>query len=175
MNSVFPEICGAALGEAPAGSIAIIPDHDGPLLALVTDQSVQQELRSIVILNLNQPGYSSVVFHESWRMRDPCLYYRSPLRFELSNKVDDISTNATWWRVSGIIASLQNDFFIRAAPPTRGGFQYVNVKTGAMFTGDTPHFYAVFGVWRIWVRDPLRECSTQLFDFNIHNQGAKQA
>jgi hypothetical protein len=175
MNEVFPEICGAAIGEAPAGSIAIIPHHDGPLLALIADESVQQDMRSIVILNLNHPGHPSVVFHEKWGMRDSCLYYKSPLRFELSNKVDDISTNATWWRVSGIIASFQNEFFIRAFAVSRGGFRYVNVQTGAVLAGNTPNFYAVFGVWSVWVRDPFRERSTQLFEFDIHNQESKQA
>jgi hypothetical protein len=175
MNSVFPEICGGTLGEAPAGSVAVIPHHSGPLMALVTDQSIQPELRSIVILNLNHAGHLSVVFHDNWTMRDTCLYYKSSIRFELSNKVDDISTNGMWWRVSGVIVSFQNELFIRATTVDHRGDRFVNVQTGALFTGNTPNFYAAFGVWSIWVRDPLRERTTQLFDFNIHNQSAKQA
>jgi hypothetical protein len=174
LNEVFPEICSAPLGEVPAGSLALIPNHDGPLMALVTEQSVQKDLRSIVILNLTLPNTSSIVFHDNWGTRDSCVYYKSALRFELSNKIDDVSTNATWWRTPGIIASLQREFFIRASTVHGGGFRYVNVKTGAVFAGDTPNFYSIFGVWSIWLRDPLRERSTQLFDFNIHNQGSKQ-
>jgi hypothetical protein len=176
MNDVFPEICGSPLGEVPAGSIATIPHHDGRLMALVTDQSVQTDLRSIVILNLPQhdPSSFSVEFHENWGKRDPCLYYRTPLRFEISNKVDDISTNATWWRIPGVIASLHGEFFIRALGTNRGGFQYVNVRTGAIFTHDLPNFFIIFGVWSIWLRDPLRECSGKLFDFDIHSRAPKQ-
>lgn len=172
MSAVFPEICSGTLGEAPAGSIAVIPHHDGPLLTLITDQSVRQDLRSIVILNLRHPGHPSVVFHENWEKRDSCLYYRSPSRFELSNKTDDINTDGTWWRVSGVITSFQNEFFIRAAAGIHSGFRFVNIQTGTVFTGDTPKFYAAFGVWTIWLRDPLRECSSQLFNFNIHKQDA---
>lgn len=170
MNDVFPDICSATLGEAPAGSIAVIPHHDGPRLALVTNESVKKELRSIVILNLNQPNYPPIVFHENWGARDVCLYYRTPLRYELSNKESDIGDNTTWWRTVGVIASLQNEFFIRAVAPTRGGFRYVNVKTGAVFSGEMPNFFATFGVWSVWLRDPLRERSVSLLDFDIHKQ-----
>lgn len=174
MNDVYPEIHSATIGEAPAGSLAVIPHHDGPLLVLVSDQSIQKDLRSIVLLNLNYPNSTSVQFHENWGIQDSCLYYKTPLRFELSNKTEDIATNAKWWRTPGVIASLQNDFFIRAAAPNRGGFRYVNVKTGAMFSGDMPNFFVLFGVWSIWLRDPTRERSSELFNFDIHSQGRNE-
>jgi hypothetical protein len=173
MNSVFPNVCGGTLREAPGGSVVVIPHYDRPLMALVTNQSVQEDLRSIVILNLNHPGSPSVLFHETWTASDTCLYYRSSLRFELSNKVEDINTDGRWWRVPGIIASFQNNFLIRARAGDRGGDRFVNIQTGALFTDKAPNVYAVFGVWGLWLRDPLRERTTQLFDFNIHNQGEK--
>lgn len=168
VTEVFPEICSAPLGETTAGSIALIPNHDGLLLALITNESVQTHIRSIVILNLKQPNYPPVVFHENWDARDLCLYYKTPVRFEIGNKDSDIGTNQIWWRNSGVIASLQNEFFIRAGASTRGGFRYVNVKTGAVFAGELPNFFAVFGVWSIWLRDPLRERHAQLLEFDIH-------
>jgi hypothetical protein len=173
MNEVFPEICSALLGSAPAGSLAMIPHHEGPLMALVTGQAPQQELRSVVILNLRHAGYPSVVFYDNWTARDACLFYRSSVRFELSNKVEDISTNGMWWRVSGVIVSFQNAFFIRATTVDHRGDRFVNVQTGEIFVGNAPNFCAVFGVWSIWLRDPLREKCAQLFNFDIRDQVSK--
>jgi hypothetical protein len=168
MNEVFPEICSVQLGEAASGSIAIIPYPDGLLLALVTNQSVQKHLRSIVILGLNDPNYPPVVLHENWDIRSGCSYYKTPLRFEMSNKASDISTNETWWRATGVIASIQSEFFIRAAAMERGSYRYINIQTGDVFSGQLPTSYMTFGVWSIWLRDPLRELSVSLFDFDIH-------
>jgi hypothetical protein len=168
MNDVFPEICSAALGEATPGSIALIPNHDGPLLALIVDESANEHLRSIVILNLKHQGSPSVVFHDNWGSRDFCLYYRTPLRFELSNKEGDVDTAARWWRSSGVIVSFKDEFFIQTAAATRSGVHYINIKSGALFSEERPNRFATFGVWSIWLRDPFRERSAQLFEFNIH-------
>jgi len=170
MNEVFPKLCSAPLGEAAAGSIVLIPHNDGLLLSLVTDESVQAHVRSIVILNLNQPSSPSVVFHENWGKSQICLCYETPLRFEISNKEDDIGTNSKWWRHVGVITSIRNEFFIRAAAPACNGFHDINVQTGAIFSGEKPNVYGVFGVWEIWLRDPLRERSAPIFNFNIHSQ-----
>jgi len=172
-NEVFPEICSGQLGSVAAGSIALIPHHDGPFLTLIADESAQQQLRSIVILNLKHANYPSVVFHDNWENRDACLYYKTPLRFEMSNKVEDIGTNATWWRNSGVIASIQNEFFIRALSVNGGGFTYVNIQSGRLFHGDLPNFFALFGVWSIWLRDPLGERSSPVFDFDVRQAAQK--
>jgi len=167
MNDVFPEIWSVPLAEA-AGSVAVIPHPDGPLLTLVTNESIQNGLRSIVILNLKSPNNLPVQFHENWRDSEMCLCYKTPLRFELSNKESDIDTSGNWYRRVGVIASINNQLCIRAVAAARGGFRYVNVQTGSVFSGDLPNYFVTFGVWSIWLRDPLRERSSLLFDFNVH-------
>jgi hypothetical protein len=94
MNEVFPEICSVQLGEAASGSIAIIPYPDGLLLALVTNQSVQKHLRSIVILGFNDPNYPPVVLHENWDIRSGCSYYKTPGQRH-QHKRDVVASN---WR-----------------------------------------------------------------------------
>jgi hypothetical protein len=169
MSDVFPNLCGVPLAQA-AGCVATIPRSEGSLLALVTTESIQKDLRSVVILNLSDSP--SVVFYEDWRGSEKCLCYRESVRFELSSKQSDIDTRGNWWRKSGHIASINNEFFIGAAAPLRAGFRYVNVRTGAVLSGELPNFYAAFGVWSIWLRDPLRERSAQIFEFNIHGPNA---
>ena len=166
MNGVFPNLSGVPLAQA-AGCVAIIPRSEGPLLALVTTESIQENLCSIVILNA--PGNPLVVFYEDWGGGLLCFYYRTPVRFELSEKQNDIDTRGNWWRRPGPIASINDEFFIGAAGGSRAGFRYVNVRTGAMLSDELPNSYATFGVWSIWLRDPLRERSAQIFAFSIHN------
>lgn len=174
MNKVFPEIYSMPLGDAAPGSIAMIPSSFGLWLVLVTNQSTQKHLRSIVILNLNEPNTPSVVFHDNWEARDTCLCYATPLRFELSNKLGDIDTNSNWWRKIGVIASTKNEFLIRAAPAVHGGFRHVNIETGAVFSGEILNSCATFGVWSIWLRDPLRESSIPVFEFDINKSSSRQ-
>ena len=56
----------------------------------------------------------------------------------------------------------------RAAAMERGSYRYINIQTGDVFSGQLPTSYMTFGVWSIWLRDPLRELSVSLFDFDIH-------
>jgi hypothetical protein len=118
-----------------------------------------------VILNL--PEIPTVVLHQNWEGGEMCLYYKTRLRFELSNKEGDIDTTGNWWRRVGVIVSTKDEFLIRAAGTSRGGFRYVNVQTGSVFSGELPITCATFGVWSLWLRDPVRERSFQVFDFNI--------
>ena len=167
MNKVFPEIHSVPLGDVPAGAIVRLSQIDNSVLALVTSHSTQRNCRSIVILNLVQPNSPSVIFAESWTTRDQCMYYASPMRFEFSQEAVDIDTRSNWWREVGIIASVNKQFLIHAAPGDRGGFRYVDVQTGAVFLDQMPDTCARFGVWSLWLRDPLRDRSTCILDFDI--------
>lgn len=172
MSDVFPTIYSLKLTDAPPGSIVLFPRSDGQLLGLVTDEAAQENCRSIVILNLSDPGYPSVIFAQNWN--EMCLCYETPCRFELSNKESDIDVSGRWWRTCGVIVSTKNEILIRAFPAGRGGvFRHVNVQTGAVFSGDMPNFLATFGVWSLWLRDPLREKSVKIHDFDIHKQSAQ--
>lgn len=167
MSDVFPTIYSLKLAEAPAGSIVLLPRIDGHLLGLVTDEVVEKDCRSLVILNLKEPNYPSVIFAQNWN--EMCLCYEAPCRFELSNKESDIDVSGRWWRACGVIVSTTNEILVRSFPASRGGvFRHVNVQTGAVFSGDLPNFVATFGVWSFWLRDPLRANSMKILDFDIH-------
>lgn len=169
MSDVFPAIYSLRLANARPGSIVIFPRIDGHLFGLVTDEAIKEDCRSVVILNLNSPGYPSVIFAQSWN--EMCLCYPDACRFELSNNESDIDVSGRWWRACGVVVSTENEILIRAFPASRpGGFRHVNIRTGAVFSGDLPNFVATFGVWSLWLRDPLRERSIKIFDFDIHKQ-----
>jgi hypothetical protein len=86
---------------------------------------------------------------------------------------NDIDTSNRWWRACGVIVSTDDQIFIRAFPAHRGGsWRYVNLRNGATLEGEMQQRYATFGVWSLWVRDPLREKSTKLLEFDIHKQGS---
>jgi len=166
MNQVFPEICSAPLGHAPPGSIAVIPRAEGSLLALVTDESKRKDLRSIVLLNLTFPNQPSVALHDNWGAGDVCLYYKTPLRFELNGDEKNIDVTGNWWRTVGLIVSANGEYLIRAAV-SHSGFRYINVQTGSVVSNELPRFYAAFGSWSIWLRDPLHKRDAMIFEFKM--------
>lgn len=163
MNRVFPEIHSALLGQVPAGAIAQIPRAEGPFLALVTDQSVKEGLRSIVLLNLTMPNRPRVMFHENWGADDFCVYYKTDLRFEINVEEKNLDTDNNWWRRDGVIISTNNEFLIRAS--ANSGFRYVNIQTGSVFPDQPPRVHVAFAAWSIWQRDPLHHYDKLILEF----------
>lgn len=165
MNHVFPEIYSATLGQIPSGAIVQIPRAEGSLLALVTDQSAKEDYRSIVLLNSTIPNRPRVVFYETWERDEPCLYYKTDLRFEINTEQKDVDTDNHWWTSDGLIISTNNEFLIKASADSRSGFRYVNIQTGTVFSGALPTFFVAFAAWSIWQRDPLHQRDKLILDF----------
>jgi hypothetical protein len=166
MGDVFPAIYSLKLADASPGSIVVFPRTEGHLLALVTTETAQKEGRSIVILNSKQPNYPPVFYGENWN--EMCLCYDAPLRFELSNKEEDIGTSNRWWRASGIIVSTNREILIRASLVYQSRWLYVNLRNGETLSSEIPGYHATFGVWSLWLRDPLREKSMKIVEFDVH-------
>lgn len=168
MIDVFPAIYGVRLADVSPGSIVIFPRTEGHLLALATAETAQKEGRSIVILNSKEPNCPPVFYAENWN--EMCLCYDAPLRFELSNKEEDVGASNHWWRASGVIVSTNREILIRASLLHRGGSLYVNLRTGETLAGEIQGYHATFGVWSLWLRDPLREKSMKILEFDVHKQ-----
>lgn len=154
MNDVFPKVQTVLLAEAPAGSILRIPRSKGPIYALVTDQIVD-DIKSVVMLNAQFPNYPNVIFAQKWRLDEPYLCYRTNIRFELSldeQTIDDYGHD--WWRTPGIIVCVGEQLLVRAGATEFGfGNTHVNIRTGAVFSGNMPNNAFSFGTWRLVLQD----------------------
>jgi hypothetical protein len=166
MNEVFPQVRTVLLAEATPGSILRIPRFEASMIAIVTDHSIDGT-RSVVLLNAHIPNLPSVVFAQKWRLIEPYLCYSGKIRFEMGMNTDEMDElGHEWWQTPGVIVSIGDQLFIRAAP-SEFGFRHtlINIQTGAIFAGDPPNSLFTFGNWKLSVRDDTAERSFELCSF----------
>ena len=97
------------------------------------------------------------------------MCYQNDLRFEISNAEKDIDVNGhNWWEQSGVIVSIGGELYIRAIMHQQFGIHHINIQTGAVLSEKIPKNMWTFGVWSLWVRDPIRERNFQLVEFKVH-------
>ncbi len=167
MNDVLPMVSTVSLKEAEPGSIVKIARSDGPKLALVTDHFAGG-VRSLVWLIPNFQNRPPVIFAENWRNDSSVLYYGSNIRFELGTANDELDPNGrNFWETPGVIVSIGNDLFIRAAPQDEiyDMHKLVNVRNGSVYSERPPNSLWTFLSWQLWIRDPVAHCDLMLTEF----------
>jgi hypothetical protein len=172
MNDIFPQVSTVLLAEATPGSIIRVPRYGESIIALVSDESID-EIRSIVMLNARIQGLSKVVFSRKWRLDDgPYLCYRGKIRFEIGMDPTGIDERGQhWWETPGVLVSIGDQLFIRAAPTECGySTSLINVQTGAVFSAKPPSRSCTFGSWELCVRDELTDRCIELYRFKISKQ-----
>jgi hypothetical protein len=169
MNDVFPLISTVSIKETEAGSVVKIPRLDNPLLALVTDD-VMNNARSIVWLNAKMPDRPSVIFAENWRNEEAVLRYNGNIRFDLGMADNEIDARGgKFWETPGVMVSIGDDLYIRAAPLDNfyGSYKLVNIRTGSVFPKHPPSNLWSFLSWRLYLRDSVTDREITLMQFNI--------
>src|SRR6266478_1455706 len=159
MNDVFPSVATVSIKDAEAGSIVAISRSGGSVLALLTDH-LTNGVRSIVLLNAKIQDGSSVIFAENWRNEESALRYSGSIRFELGMSDNDVDARGNKsWETPGVIISIEDDLFIRAAPqdPFYGSYKLVSIRTGAVFPNQTPNNAWSFLSWQLWIRDAVAD------------------
>lgn len=176
MNAVFPLVQIVAMSSAPPGSIVQIPRSDDPLIALVTNQVINNGARSFVILNSKFHGRPSVLFAENWRDEQHCLRYRDKPQFDLVTDFSAIDVLGNkWWDEAGVIIPIDDELYIRAAPPDAfsGGNQLVSIQTGALFARQLSSASWTFGAWQLFVKGTTADQRIPLANFDIRKRAQK--
>jgi hypothetical protein len=167
MATTFPSITTTSMIETEPGSIVWIARHDGLKLALVTDHIVNG-VRSFVWLNPNFPNKPAAIFAEGWQ-NDPSVFcFGHDTRFELGLDNDTISPNGrSHWDTPGVIVSINDALFIRAAPDDQfyGDYRLVNIRDGTLYSGRPPNNLLTVLHWELWIRDPAQRADHKLTEF----------
>jgi hypothetical protein len=126
-------------------------------------------VRSFVWITPNIAGRPPATFAENWRSEMSVLQYDSQPRFEIAHSpehLDPIGHN--FWHASGVIVSLGQSLFIRAADPDnfRDHHRLVNISDGSVYEKEPPREMWTFLSWNLVVRDPDRQSETILAQFS---------
>lgn len=168
MADAFPLVATVSLKDATPGSIVRIGRSDGSKLALVTSEVVN-DVRSFVWLNPGFKNKPSVIFAENWRDDSSVLQYKSPTRFELGSKDNDLDDGRNAHETAGPIVSIGDGLYIRAVPfdDFRGWNKFVNIRDGSIYSGERPVFSWSFLSWQLWIRDPRSLADFMLTEFRL--------
>jgi hypothetical protein len=169
MNDVFPSVSTVSVKDAEAGSIISVPRAGGSVLALLTDH-LTDGVRSFVWLNAKFQDRPPVIFAEKWRNEESALCYNGNIRFELGTAEDEIDARGNRFReTSGVIVSVGDDLFIRAAPQDDfyDTYRLINIRTGSIFPDSPPSNVWSFLSWRLWVRDSVADRDLMLTEFRV--------
>jgi hypothetical protein len=171
MCDSFPAVETVSMKDAEPGSIVRISRYDGPKLALVTDETVNG-VRSFIWLNPNFQNKPTVIFAENWRTDPSVLQYKTKPRFELGTADGEIDpTGHNSWDVIGVLVSIGNDLFIRAAQEEfYGRYKLINVRTGSIYSDRLPDTLWTFLSWQLWLRDPIKQCDALLTAFRVRTE-----
>lgn len=168
MNKVFPSITTKNSAEAKPGSIIRLVRSGTSLFALVTTQKPKEDSASFVILNSRIQNRPAVLFTDGWAP-ESCLCYENELEFEL--RMEDTyvdSRGIKWWETPGVIVSISDQLFIRAAQSDHYGFaryHLVNIRTGEVFSEQAPNGAWTFGAWKLWLRSEDMNRKIELCSF----------
>lgn len=172
MNDVFPSVSTVSIKSTEAGSIVKIPRSDNPILALVTDH-LTKDVRSIVWLNAKIPQRPSIMFAENWRNEEAALRYNDSIRFELGITDNDVDAKGNKsWETHGVIVSIGDELYIRAAPQDSfyGSYRLINIRNGSVFEGYPPNDSWSFLSWRLCLRDSIANRDVVLMEFDSRIQ-----
>jgi hypothetical protein len=174
MADVFPALATISLIDAEPGSIIKIGRFDGPRLALVTDH-IKNGVRSFVWLNPNFQNRPSAIFAENWQNDTSVLQYCGNVSFDLEIGDDGLDPGGRhFWETPGVLVSIGNDLFIRAAPEEEiyGRHKLINVRNGSVHSGRTPDSLWTILSWQLWIRDSLGQRSFMLTEFRATRKKA---
>jgi hypothetical protein len=174
MNEVFPPVYTVSLAAASPGSILSVPRYGGPVFALATDHSVEGG-RSLVFLNLKEKGRPQVLFAEKFQNIEGCLAYKEGLRFELGMGIGEVDARGhDWSETSGVIVSIDEQFFMRAAPFDNfyGQWRLVNIQTGSILAGQAPSNVWSLGAWSLCLKDAKTGRDLTLHKFELPRKEA---
>jgi hypothetical protein len=174
MNVVFPSVSTVSVKDTEAGSIVKIHRSGSQTLALLTNHFTKN-VRSFVWLNAKIPERPSVMFAENWRNEDTTLRYNDDIRFELGiadTEVDPRGSKS--WEAHGVIVSIGDELYIRAAPQDSfsGHYRLVNIRNGSIFEGQPPNDMWSFLTWKLCLRDSITNRDVILMDFDSRIQQA---
>jgi hypothetical protein len=169
MNNVFPSVSTVSINDAESGTIVKLPRVHGAILALVTDHSTNGA-RSIVWLNSMARDRPSVLFIENWQNEESALRYNDAIWFDLGMADDEVDARGQRsWEMPGVILSIGDELFIRAAPydAFRDQDKLVNIRTGRIFSSRPPNDMWSFLSWRLLLRDPAANIDLTLMEHRI--------
>jgi hypothetical protein len=169
MPDFFPQIAAIKVNDVTPGSIVEMRRSGSRVFALATDH-IENNSRSLVILNGTFSQKPSVVFLNNWRNIEDVLVYNAGVRFEVSMNDRDFDPNGNrFGEIFGALVLVGDQLCIRAARfDTWNSPILINAKTGSVFSDPQPYDVWHFSSWRLWVRDLAKDCSFELFHFSLN-------
>lgn len=153
MADIFPNLRTTTINDARPGSILKMPRSEGELVGLATEHLSENGTRSVVLLNARFERRPAVIFARQWRF-DPAICIEETCEFELdiSEKYIDWRSRISW-ETAGVILSINDDLYIRAANTEEmfGGNELVNIRTGALYAGQSPNTPPTICAWNLHV------------------------